>query len=211
VTVKDRDGFSLLELLLVIAIFGILATMSVPIIGQTLKVWRTDRFSRSVLTAHQAARFHAITERTLIQIRYNMDKDSIRFFACSNLKDDGTCKAGNWNPYPVLAPIRSNGTADLWSVGTKTSGEACLYYKFNGQVAGPYDRSGASGEDCTGDTLSGVHITWKPNPPSANEDHSCKWNTIFHAASGTSNPIMLEYGAYGNFGSKIGETPTCLG
>ncbi len=214
-THKSRDGFTLLELLLVVAIFAIIATMSVPMIGQSLKTWRTDRLSRSLLTSHQAARFRAITENALVQVRYNISSDRIRFYICKNLNDSGDCPSGSWGSYPDLDQVTFHETVDLWSVGDVRSGDACMYYKPNGQTAGPYDRSGTSGEECSGNsTGQGVHITWQSNPETAPDgETACRWNTIYHTATGTSNPVLLDYGAYpgsGAFGNwSIGTKPSC--
>jgi prepilin-type N-terminal cleavage/methylation domain-containing protein len=216
---KGEDGFTLIELLLIIAIVGILATMSVPIIGENLKRWRTDQFARSVLTAHQAARFHAITKKTLIQVRYLIDQDKLNFYFCSDTKASGLCKNGKWNRYAVMSPLNPpTEGVELWSVGTKKSGEACMYYKPSGQRLKPQSRDGATGEGCPGGNSigTGVHITWVPNPEVSNQANHCKWNTIFHMGNATSSPTLIPYGAYPNDDGPfqdwtIGDKPPCAG
>lgn len=208
-SIGEDKGFTLIEFLLVIAILGILAGMSGPMIGGSLFRWRVDQFSRSVLTTHQAARFHAITNKTQIQVRYFIDQDKIEFYVCEDLDSGGSCT--DWQPFTTMPTLRTpNKDVQFGSVGDKTSGEACSYYKPNGQVAGPYNRDNASGEECPGSdpTGSGIHVTRVPRPDVSDESNHCKWNTIYHPAS-TGKSTLLDYGAYGLFDHTAGNEPPC--
>lgn len=207
-------AFTITELIIVVAILSVLVTMSVPTLYQSLKEWRVNQFSRSVLTAHQAARFRAITERRHLQVRYDMPENEITFYQCSDINDKGGCDS--WRRYWPMGVVKpSNETVDLWSVGhDKTVAEACMYFKPSGQVFDPVDRSGAPGEDCQGPALgTGVHVTWRPNPkPATDVSNHCKWNTIYVLGS-SGSPAMLDYGAYpsdkGPFQNTLGSKPPC--
>jgi len=216
---RKTDAFTLMELIVVITIISVLASMVVPFAHQSLKEWQVNRFSRSVLTAHQAARFHAITTNRHIQVRYNIPADELNFFQCKDINDKGNCEG--WSRFWKMSILRpSSDSVDLWSVGKdNTVNEACMYFKPSGQVFEPVDRSdtlAASSEDCTGDSLgSGVHITWYPNPKSpthTDKSNHCKWNTIYIIGQ-SGSPAMLEYGAYptskGPFRNTLGDPPPC--
>ncbi|MFB6344284.1 MAG: Tfp pilus assembly protein FimT/FimU [bacterium] len=213
---RRNSGFTVIEIILVVTIMGVFASMIAPRVQQSLKEWRVNRFSRAVLSAHQAARFEAISENRHIQVRYRIPEDEITFYHCTTLSDSGGC--AEWSRHWRMSTIKpSNDSVDLWSVGDERAvDEACMYFDPTGQILNPVDRSGLSGQECesTGDNNigSGVHITWKPNPDHEEESNHCNWNTIY-VIPGSGSPTLLEYGAYpddsGPFQHTMGSEPSC--
>lgn len=218
----SNRGFTLLEVLVVIAIIGLLSSVAVPMLGQNLKRWKTNQWARMVLTSHHTARFHALSKQREVQIRYHLDNsdEKITFHICPRLDNNGECNDDSWKNLEEMNVLKADREyVDLWSVGDKTAGEACLVYKPSGSISQPRDRSSASGEECPGSSTeevgTGVHITWVPNPDKTQESEHCKWNTIVHPSYGTGNPTLLQYGAYpsssGPFQSHdISSEPSCM-
>jgi len=58
-----KKGYTIIELLLVISIVGILATMAIPIYGRTLAYWRHSAALRMILSDIRLIQQQTITER----------------------------------------------------------------------------------------------------------------------------------------------------
>ncbi len=194
---EGRRGFSLLELLLAMTILLLAAMVAFPLLGYSLKRWRSRQFSRSVLSAHRAARIHAMERRRRIQVRYHLDRELIRFWTCNHPDSEGVCERDDWVPFETLPPLRADPErVDIWSVGRLRSGQACLVFTPSGYVYPPR-RAPPGSRRCEGTAVgSGVHVTWKPPPTGGGSFSPCDWQTIYTPGIGNGRSFLLSYGAY---------------
>ena len=83
-TMKKNNGFTLLELMVVISVLAVLAAVATPNIISWFEERKLSRASRDVLAAVQAARLRAVKERANAVVSFNTANDTFEAFV-----DDG--------------------------------------------------------------------------------------------------------------------------
>ena len=86
---KAQSGYSLLELLLVLTIFGILAGISVPQLLATLDDYRASGAARYVSARIQRTRMEAINRSTAVAVQFLQDVDGYSFAVYADGNGDG--------------------------------------------------------------------------------------------------------------------------
>lgn len=86
---QTQRGYSLLELLLVLTIFGILAGISVPQLVATLDDYRASGAARYVSARIQRTRMEAINRSTAVAVRFLQDADGYSFAVYADGNGDG--------------------------------------------------------------------------------------------------------------------------
>lgn len=71
----NRDGFTLLELVLVIFLIGLIAGLVLPFVVSTLDRIKLQSEARQIASALQFARSEAITKKTLFTFNANIDQN----------------------------------------------------------------------------------------------------------------------------------------
>jgi len=83
-TMEKNNGFTLLELMVVICVLAVLATVTTPNIISWFEGRKLSRASRDVLAAVQAARLRAVKERANAVVSFDTANDTFEAFV-----DDG--------------------------------------------------------------------------------------------------------------------------
>ena len=86
---KAQSGYSLLELLLVLTIFGILAGISAPQLLATLDDYRASGAARYVSARIQKTRMEAINRSTAVAVQFLQDVDGYSFAVYADGNGDG--------------------------------------------------------------------------------------------------------------------------
>ena len=86
---QTQRGYSLLELLLVLTVFGILAGISVPQLVATLDDYRASGAARYVSARIQRTRMEAINRSTAVAVRFLQDADGYSFAVYADGNGDG--------------------------------------------------------------------------------------------------------------------------
>ncbi|HYF50884.1 MAG TPA: prepilin-type N-terminal cleavage/methylation domain-containing protein, partial [Planctomycetota bacterium] len=95
-------GFTLIELILVVVILVILATIAAPSLSRFMKSSRVDQTAKSVVAALYEARALAQRYRTTVAVFYG---------------DDPARHGANWVP-PLSSTLPSKNRMEIWSVKT---------------------------------------------------------------------------------------------
>ena len=90
---KKNSGFTLMEMMVVIAIIGITAAIAIPNVISYLPKHRLNGGARDVYSAMQYARLKAVKEKTPVSIIFNIGTDSFTVFDDSN--GNGTIDGGD--------------------------------------------------------------------------------------------------------------------
>lgn len=103
---KRRAGFSMLELLVVLAIVGILSATTWPRVSRLMAHYRLDGAARALMADAQKARFRAIAERKCFQIKFDSPVPAGSF----QVRTDpgiGNCTAGSFTTVDGAKEISS--------------------------------------------------------------------------------------------------------
>lgn len=135
----SRKGFTLLEIMIVIAIMGIMATMAVPSYQTFMAQRRLNGAARQVMSDLMAARMQAVSQNNEFKVFF---LDNHRYMILDDDDNDGTADTGEvkqtkdiqtdyydvtFNPIPGTDPVfQPRGTASNMTIilanstGTKT-------------------------------------------------------------------------------------------
>jgi prepilin-type N-terminal cleavage/methylation domain-containing protein len=97
---SSTHGFSLIELMAVVAIILILAAVSVPAIGRSLALYRLNNAAAQVSNLIQRGRYEAIKQNTTMRVRRDVADGRPRFYV--DLNNDGAWQANE--PMVLLPP-----------------------------------------------------------------------------------------------------------
>ena len=70
-TSTARDGFTLVEVLVVIAVIAILAGVSVPQIGGLMRRYALNSATRQVASVIRSSRYTAVSKNRIVRVRFN--------------------------------------------------------------------------------------------------------------------------------------------
>ncbi len=79
-TVRKNSGFTLLELMMVIGIMAVLATIAIPNFIGWLPKYRLESAARKIFTIVQQAKFRAVKENANVVVTFDPAKDSYMAF-----------------------------------------------------------------------------------------------------------------------------------
>lgn len=111
-----KEGFTLIEIIVVVGIIGILLAASYPSILNTLEVRALESSARDLLTTLEAARYQAVNEKVNCRVRFFQENNEWRYL------------------------VEVEETPGTWTVVPKFIKKS-LPPKFNPQVYLPSDRS----------------------------------------------------------------------
>lgn len=199
-------GFSLVELLLVLALLGLLGALAYPRLGETTDRLRLRRAVQTLRTIHRSARTKALSLGRAIQLHYDLDHDRLHVYWYDAPRYDparDAWRSEGWRGTRPL-PERSFRGVRIHSVGSLTEGHACGVYTPAGTFRGPYSRGGARDVCRSSQTAPAIHITGVDSPVTS----PCDVRTLrLYPANGSVR--VLPFGAYGRFPHRESRPPPC--
>jgi prepilin-type N-terminal cleavage/methylation domain-containing protein len=147
-------GFTLLELVLVVAVVGILSAIAIPIIQNTLRVFALRSAVSAVTGAIQATRYQAIYHGCPYQIAFNAANNTYTVQTEAPAYGGTTCLATYGPTTPPQTSIPLNG-----GNGIALGGNVTLQFHPSGQVVAVVGSMTPITVTYTGTTLPQEQIT----------------------------------------------------
>ncbi|MCK5594679.1 GspH/FimT family pseudopilin [bacterium] len=116
---KRMLGFTAVELMIVLAIMGIMFVAAAPSFVQFTRNSRIKSGAQTVVSALHTARSHAITKRKNCAVLFNMDINNSGYAVKIYWDPDGYDEGGsvtNWKTLPKTIIMTDNGTLDEWDI-----------------------------------------------------------------------------------------------
>ncbi len=200
---QERSAFTLIEMLVVVAILGILASVAVPTFGEFLREYKLNRFSRSLLMALKGARFKAISRQRNIRGKFDLGSgvttsdDIVSWEICASppKSEDGTCPGKNYVKFSEMTKMKPPSPVIIYQVNGSQSG--IHYAGFKPQGTGTL-----AGDDWTDNS---PHIQTSTAPAPA-ESEKCKFNTI---RLDNTTGILLYWGCLRKSGEDVSGISCC--
>ncbi len=108
---QKRQGFTLIEVLVVVALLGVISLAIYPSINNSLETRNLENSAREVLTSMQTAKFQAVKEKLFHRVRFFM-QDNLWMYTIERRIDSAT-----WERVPGLVfktvPAQFNVTLNL--------------------------------------------------------------------------------------------------
>lgn len=108
---KKRQGFTLIEVLVVVALLGIISLALYPNIRNSLETRNLENSAREILTSLQTAKFQAVKEKLFHRVRFFV-QDNLWMYTVERRID-----AVNWERVPGImfktVPAQFNFTLNL--------------------------------------------------------------------------------------------------
>ncbi|CAK8712433.1 hypothetical protein KKHLCK_01450 [Candidatus Electrothrix laxa] len=102
---KVVQGFSLVELMLVIALLGVVSAISIPAFLRSLPEYRLRNAARNLYTDLQKARLLAVKENRKVTVRFN---EAGEYYYIDN-NENGTAGYKEWNPGEIRIDLTDYG------------------------------------------------------------------------------------------------------
>jgi prepilin-type N-terminal cleavage/methylation domain-containing protein len=142
----DRRGFSLMEMLLVVALTGVVAAIAIPMMGNTLGFFRLSGDARSVSNSVALAKMRAASVFGKVRVYFDLTGKSFHLETWNSATSQWVADTGNtylsqgvsFNFNPVTtAPPNTQGTIGEAAIckdntGANISNTACVIFNSRG-------------------------------------------------------------------------------
>jgi len=176
---EGTDGFTLLELILVVSILGILASISVPAFSNFLRQFRLRSYTNKVHSALNNARFRSISENRVVRVNIQMGEstqygdDRITFEICTEESTQSEdCPGQDYVQAPGISALPPSDPIIIYSACNNNSDP---YGTSTGEESFRYRPNGSAYSDSCGLTAPFIQLTSTPAP---DEDERCSFRTI---------------------------------
>ncbi len=140
-TLKRVGGFTLVELLMVVAVSGVLSAVSVPAISGAMQRYQLNTARRMIMAEIRAARFTAIAKNRTMRVRFNCPGPNqfrvVEVVGTAAIDDDANrCSESDYpfpNPDPNVAP-NADGPVFWLNDGVTFAGVQDLQISTRGRV-----------------------------------------------------------------------------
>ncbi|HMD37131.1 MAG TPA: prepilin-type N-terminal cleavage/methylation domain-containing protein [Vicinamibacterales bacterium] len=112
---RDRRGYSLIEVLTVVAITGVVMVIAVPMMGNLFGFFRLSGDARSISNAIAVAKMRAASDFSRVRIYVDLSGRTFKTQAWDKLANSG---AGAWKTEGGLTYLSSNVVFGYGAVGT---------------------------------------------------------------------------------------------
>jgi len=120
----DRRGYSLIEILMVVAIFGIVSAIAIPQMGKLFGFYRLSGDARSVSNSIAGAKMRAAADFSRVRIYVDIDNNTFMMQSWDKTLNAG---AGGWKTEGGLTALSSNVKFGYSSVSTSPNGTAIAW------------------------------------------------------------------------------------
>ncbi len=195
--VARRSGFTIVELLVVLAIIGVFATVAVPRFFGFINRFRLNQVTNTIFTEMQSLRVEAVARERCMRARFDLDENRV-FYERARVGDGSSCGVGTV-PFDEWEAVRSPTSVpqgvDIVSAGvTETRDESYV----------TYNRRGNSGTVNMGDYW-GVHFTTlSPEPVD-----ECDYRTIAFPPLGAPSGMLVDFKVYDGH-HTLADPPRCV-
>lgn len=110
---RSSRGYSLMELLVVVAIVGIVALITVPALLQLMPQYRIRSAAGETAAAIRMIRSQAVAQRTPWRIQFDLGKNRYRYWRLAT-PGANMSVAGSWTPMRRNPRWQQVGTAEEW-------------------------------------------------------------------------------------------------
>jgi prepilin-type N-terminal cleavage/methylation domain-containing protein len=126
---RNHNGFTLIEVLIIIAILGILAGMAAPFVGRQIRDYRIGAAVRDLQSAVQGARMAAIRRGADIGLEFDLANNQ-----CTTFVDDGANQLLLEADDTVIGTLSMPDGVDLYATST---GGTMIQFSSRGMLNSP--------------------------------------------------------------------------
>jgi type IV fimbrial biogenesis protein FimT len=156
---NDRAGFTLVEMLTVVIIITVVATLAVPSVRLQLRDRRTFEMAQRVAQVYHGARMRAMGRGSAVLVRFRKSGTDVTYSVLEAQRGTGDAPTGTSNAACAALPIPSCLTPN-WDSPAATDYRKVSEFKLNAALS--YDALNASVANSAGSASDSLDICFTP-------------------------------------------------